>query len=220
MKVASNQNNNAIDNIPSHDLILVTGDLHIPDKTLNIPEEIKKVISLKKFSHVLCTGNVGNRNSYEFLKSLCNNPNSNFHIVKGDNLTEENNIIGSSNNSTNFPELKNVKIGDFNITIINGHQIIPWGDYDSLLSISNENSSDIVISGYTHKPEVISYEGKYFINPGSLTGAYSPLVNDPAPSFMIFIISGDVCYLYHYELNMTTKNFDVKKVEINKNKSE
>jgi putative phosphoesterase len=31
---------------------------------------------------------------------------------------------------------------------------------------------DILISGHTHKNEVNEYEGKWFINPGSVTGAY------------------------------------------------
>jgi vacuolar protein sorting-associated protein 29 len=32
---------------------------------------------------------------------------------------------------------------------------------------------DILISGHTHALNVQQYDGRYFINPGSLTGAYS-----------------------------------------------
>lgn len=31
---------------------------------------------------------------------------------------------------------------------------------------------DILITGNTHRNEVNEYEGKWFINPGSITGAY------------------------------------------------
>lgn len=31
---------------------------------------------------------------------------------------------------------------------------------------------DILISGHTHKNEVNQIDGKWFINPGSITGAY------------------------------------------------
>jgi vacuolar protein sorting-associated protein 29 len=197
------------------ELILVIGDLHIPNKSLDIHEETKKLIQLKKFQHILCTGNIGNRDSYEYLKSLCNNANNNFHCVKGENQIDDYLI-----SSMTLSEMKTIKIGEFIITLINGHQIVPWGDYEALSSIQKQTNCDILISGYTHKQEIVNYEGKYFINPGSLTGAYSPLINDPQPGFMVLVISGDVCILYQYEMSSNMKSFDVKKVEINKNKSE
>ena len=43
----------------------------------------------------------------------------------------------------------------------------------SLISqIQRQLDVDILISGHTHKNEVNEYEGKWFINPGSVTGAY------------------------------------------------
>ncbi len=195
----------------NYDLVLVTGDLHIPARVSTINEEIKNLLQLKKFQHVICTGNIGSKDALDFLKSLCNS--SNFHLVKGDLATDE-----ELENS--LQETKTVKIGDFNISLINGFQLLPWSDIEALSSVQRQTGCDILVSGYTHKQEVINYEGKYFINPGSLTGAYSPLVNDPASGFMVLVISGDVCFLYQYEFNSTLKNFEVKKLEINKNKSE
>lgn len=32
---------------------------------------------------------------------------------------------------------------------------------------------DILVTGHTHDNKVMKYEGKYYINPGSITGAYS-----------------------------------------------
>ena len=34
---------------------------------------------------------------------------------------------------------------------------------------------DILIFGHTHKFEAYEHEGKFYINPGSATGAYNPL---------------------------------------------
>ena len=33
---------------------------------------------------------------------------------------------------------------------------------------------DILLFGHTHKCEVYEHENKFYINPGSITGAYSP----------------------------------------------
>jgi vacuolar protein sorting-associated protein 29 len=198
------------------ELILITGDFHIPHRIQEIPEDIKKVFAQKnnKFSHVLCTGNVVYDSYYkeglDWLRSLSNNF-SNFHIVKSEN---------SFNLDEKYDEIKTVKIGDFIISIINGYQIVPWNDIESLSSIQKQTGCDILISGYTHIPQVVTNDGKYYVNPGSLTGAYSALIGDPSPSFMILAISGDCGILYLYELNIVTKNFEITKLDINKNKSE
>jgi vacuolar protein sorting-associated protein 29 len=198
----------------NYELVLVTGDIYIPKRIESLNEELKKVLKLKKFQHILCTGNVGNIETLHFLKSLCSN-SSNFHLVKGDQEDEE--ILKNYNN---LPETKVLKIGEFNIAVINGYQLVPWSDIETLNSAQKQSGCDILVSGYTHKQEILQLEGKYFINPGSLTGAYSPLVNDPPAGFMVLLISGDLCYLYSYEFNPTIKNFEVKKTEINKNKLE
>ncbi len=33
----------------------------------------------------------------------------------------------------------------------------------------------MLVTGHTHQNSVLEYEGKFFVNPGSITGAYSPL---------------------------------------------
>lgn len=68
---------------------------------------------------------------------------------------------------------------------------------------------DILITGHTHKNDVTEYEGKWFINPGSVTGAYSSLDSDIIPSFILLAIQGSKVVTYVYEL----KN---NKVEVSK----
>jgi vacuolar protein sorting-associated protein 29 len=72
-----------------------------------------------------------------------------------------------------MPETKVVTIGEFTIGLIHGHQVIPWGDQETLAMVQRELDCDILISGHTHKNSISSYDGKFFINPGSATGAFS-----------------------------------------------
>ena len=61
------------------------------------------------------------------------------------------------------------------IGLCHGHQIVPWGDAESLAHVQRQMDVDILIYGHTHKQEAYEKYGKYFLNPGSATGAYSPL---------------------------------------------
>ena len=149
-------------------------------------------------------GNIGSRESYDWLKSLSNN----FHAVKGEF------------DEGNLPETKVVQIGEFKIGMIHGHQIAPWGDPEALSNIQRQLNCDILLSGHTHVNNVSVYDGKYYINPGSISGAYSPLVSDPIPSFILMVIQGDYAIVYIYELNDKTKKFDVSKMEFTKNSSQ
>jgi vacuolar protein sorting-associated protein 29 len=54
-------------------------------------------------------------------------------------------------------------------------KIIPWGDEESLYNLARETDSDLIISGHTHDMKTAKLDNKTLINPGSATGAYSPL---------------------------------------------
>lgn len=75
----------------------------------------------------------------------------------------------------NYPEQKVVTVGQFKIGLIHGHQVIPWGDMASLALLQRQLDVDILISGHTHKFEAFENENKFYINPGSATGAYNAL---------------------------------------------
>lgn len=81
-------------------------------------------------------------------------------------------VRGGFDDDTTFPDHKIIQIGQFKIGLIHGHQIVPWGDAHSLAMVSRQLDVDILITGHTHRNEVNEYEGKWFINPGSITGAY------------------------------------------------
>ncbi|KAH1180379.1 hypothetical protein KIL84_009215 [Mauremys mutica] len=143
-------------------LVLVLGDLHIPHRCNNLPAKFKKLLVPGKIQHILCTGNLCTKESYDYLKTLAGD----VHIVRGD--FDEN---------LNYPEQKVVTVGQFKIGLIHGHQVIPWGDMASLALLQRQFDVDILISGHTHKFEAFEHENKFNINPGSATGAYSALEN-------------------------------------------
>ena len=182
------------------ELVLVVGDMFLPQRSPDINEQFKSILTPNKVQHVLCLGNIGNQETYDWLKSL----SKDFQIVKGDFDQEED------------PEKKVIQIGDFNIGLIHGHQVLPWGDLDSLGMIQRSLGCDIMISGHTHKTNVIVKDNILYINPGSFTGAFSPLIEDTIPSFILMVLTGDEAIVYLYTLNDRNKKFQVNKYDYKK----
>jgi len=61
-------------------LILVIGDLHIPSRAPSLPAKFKKLLVPGKIQQTICTGNITDRETYDFLRSV----SPDIHIVKGD----------------------------------------------------------------------------------------------------------------------------------------
>lgn len=145
-----------------------------------MPSKFKKLLVPGRIQHILCTGNLCTKESYDYLKTL----SSDVHVVRGD--FDE--VICSLRFSKfklkfdsrdpfqnhNYPEQKVVTVGQFKIGLCHGHQIVPWGDPESLALIQRQLDVDILVSGHTHKFEAYEHENKFYINPGSATGAYNP----------------------------------------------
>lgn len=51
--------------------------------------------------------------------------------------------------------------------------MVPLGDTESLSAVARKLDVDILVSGATHKFEAFEFEGRFFINPGSATGAFT-----------------------------------------------
>jgi vacuolar protein sorting-associated protein 29 len=58
----------------------------------------------------------------------------------------------------------------------------------------------VLITGHSHELKVSQYNGHTFINPGSITGAYSCLKINPAPSFMVLEFKKENIIVYEYSL--------------------
>ena len=186
------------------ELVLVVGDLFVPQRSPDINSQFKSILTPNKVQHVLCLGNIGSQETYDWLRSLSND----FQCVKGNFDTNE------------LPEKKCVQIGDFQIGLIHGHQILPWGDLESLSSIQREFGCDILLHGNTHQTDIKVKDGKLYINPGSISGAFSPLIEDQSPSFILMVLQGVEIVIYLYTLKDKTKKFEVSKVEYTKGAAE
>ena len=180
------------------ELVLVVGDMFVPQRSPDIDEQFKSILIPNKLQHVLSLGNIGSRESYDWLKSLSND----FHTVKGD-----------YDEDTNIPEKKVVQIGEFKIGMIHGHQVLPWGDIDALTNVQRELGCDILLSGHTHQIGIKAKDKKFYINPGSISGAFSHLIADPSPSFVLMVLQGEEARAYLYILNDKNQKFELTTVE-------
>ena len=186
------------------ELVLVVGDMFVPQRSPDINEQFKSILIPNKLQHVLSLGNIGSRESYDWLKSLSND----FHTVKGD--FDEGDI----------PEKKIVQIGEFKIGMIHGHQVLPWGDLDGLTNIQRELGCDILLSGHTHQIDIKVKDKKFYINPGSISGAFSHSIADPNPSFVLMVLQGEEAIVYLYILNDKSQKFELSKIEFSKGADE
>ena len=186
------------------ELVLVVGDMFVPQRSPDINEQFKSILIPNKIQHVLSLGNIGSRESYDWLKSLSND----FHTVKGD--FDEGDV----------PEKKVVQIGEFKIGMIHGHQVLPWGDLDALTNVQRELGCDILLSGHTHQIDIKVKDKKFYINPGSISGAFSHLIADPNPSFVLMILQGEEAIVYSYILNDKSQKFELSKIEFSKGANE
>ena len=179
-------------------LVLIVSDLYIPLKSPDIDTQFKSILVPNKIQHVLCLGNIGNQETFDWLHGL----SGDFHIVRGDYDINK-----------NFPEKKAVQIDNYRIGMIHGHQIIPMGDLDILANVQRELDCDILVHGYTHQLNINTKENKLYINPGSLSGSLSPMNEVSIPSFVLIALQGEDAIIYSYVLSDKNKKFEVGQIE-------
>ncbi|EME44367.1 hypothetical protein DOTSEDRAFT_72011 [Dothistroma septosporum NZE10] len=215
-------------------LVLVLGDLFIPDRAIDIPQKFKKLLTPGKIGQILCLGNLTSRSVYDFLVGLA----PDLQLVKGDfdiPLTatapsQDPSQPRHTDASLPIPTAlsKIVTHGSLRIGFTHGDNIIPPGDPDALLIAARQMDVDVLCWGGTCKFEAYEMEGKFFVNPGSATGAVS--WNDETlgdeeedgntPSFVLMDLQGDVLVLYVYQLKKDAEDNEsvgVEKVSFRKN---
>ncbi|OBZ89967.1 Vacuolar protein sorting-associated protein 29 [Choanephora cucurbitarum] len=170
-------------------LVLAIGDLHIPHRSHALPNKFKKLLVPGKIQKIISTGNMVDKETFDYLKTIAGD----IVAVKGD---------FDEAYSASLPQAKVITEGNLRIGIVHGHQVIPWGDAEALDITARQMEVDVLVSGHTHKFEAYEYNGRFFINPGSATGAYSsiPDINEPIPSFVLMDIQGNAVVTYVYKL--------------------
>ncbi|KIH65723.1 phosphodiesterase family protein [Ancylostoma duodenale] len=110
-------------------------------------------------THMCLDAVLPHKQPYLILISL----SSDVHVVRGDFDDE----------SLKYPDTKVVTVGQFRLGLIHGHQIIPWGDEAMLEQLARQLDVDVLVSGHSHECSVRESGGRFYVNPGSATGAFS-----------------------------------------------
>ncbi|KAK3647876.1 Vacuolar protein sorting-associated protein 29 [Elasticomyces elasticus] len=221
-------------------LVLVLGDLFIPDRAIDIPAKFKKLLTPGKIAQILCLGNLTSPSAYQFLKHLA----PDLQLVKGDFDIPHPNPSQTQQTSQQTPQnataaeasfpiptalSKVVTHGSLRIGFTHGDSILPPGDPDALLIAARQMDVDVLCWGGTCRFEAYEMEGKFFINPGSATGAVSWLDETlgeegedgggeagdygSVPSFVLMDVQGDVLVLYVYQLRVDGEGKETVGVE-------
>ena len=132
----------------------------------------------------------------------------------------------TTNSTTTFPIptalSKVVTHGSLRIGFTHGDSIVPPGDPDALLIAARQMDVDVLCWGGTCKFEAYEMEGKFFVNPGSATGADSwsdEVLGESegedanTPSFVLMDVHGDVLVLYVYQLKTDAEGVESVGVE-------
>ncbi|PIA15382.1 vacuolar protein sorting-associated protein 29-like protein [Coemansia reversa NRRL 1564] len=176
-------------------LVLVLGDIHIPQRAADIPSKFRKLLVPGKIDKILCTGNVTDRATEEYLRSIAQE----IHIVRGEFDERERVPLLSQRIVENG--LEGTDADALSIGLINGHYLVPAnGDVDTLAATARQMDVDVLVTGNTHRFEAYEEQGRFFINPGSITGGFSPLEPQPIPSFVLMEIKALDVVAYVYQL--------------------
>ncbi|CAK7270327.1 Vacuolar protein sorting-associated protein 29 [Sporothrix epigloea] len=187
-------------------LILVIGDLHIPDRALDIPAKFKKLLAPGKIGQTVCLGNLTDKQTYEYLRSVA----PDLKIVKGRFDVE----------ATALPLTQVVTHGAVRVGFLEGYTLVS-NEPDLLLAEANRLDVDVLCWGGTHKFECFEYMDKFFINPGSATGAYfsgwggdsGQAEDEIIPSFCLMDVQGISLTLYVYQLRKDANGVESVAVE-------
>jgi vacuolar protein sorting-associated protein 29 len=136
--------------------------------------QFKKLLAPGKISQTLCLGNLTDKHTYEYLRSI----SPDLKIVKGRHDVE----------ATSLPVTQVVVHGGIRIGFLEGFTLVS-PEPDLLLAEANRLDVDVLCWGGTHRFDAFEYMDKFFVNPGSATGAFHTGLGleaeHPTPSFCL-----------------------------------
>lgn len=174
--------------------ILAIGDSHIPQRAKKVPDqiynELTQITRTDKFDFTFFTGDV--IKAPNFIAFLNNLTKRKIYRVLG-NMDYYSGI----QDAPVFQDLS-VSLESNNELVIgltHGHQISPRGDHTQLENLALQYNYNILISGHTHKEEVIlTDKNVLLLNPGSVTGAWS-FIASRNPSFIVIQIEEKTSFI-------------------------
>ncbi|KAK8817610.1 hypothetical protein WA538_004329 [Blastocystis sp. DL] len=167
------------------ELVLLAGDSCLPFEAIDLPEFFKKMLIPGKFKHVLLTGNLCTERELNFFRTLCND----VVCVRGcfDEMSSTTNVVERT-------------VCGFKIVAVSGDDMMVNAT-DLLLTTTAERlNCDILVYGGTHKMSVEKKGKTVFVNPGSLTGAFSSSNPSNDPSFLLLALKPDEITVFSYQM--------------------
>jgi vacuolar protein sorting-associated protein 29 len=174
-------------------LILILGDYYIPSSESDIPIPFKKLLVPGKISAVFSTGNL-DRETLQYLSTISN------QVI---NIRGKLDSLKTKDSQT--IEFLNFKFGIQN-SLMN--------DHFHLEGLARKLDVDVLITGGSHEFKAYEKDKRFYIDPGSITGAFKLELNDVVPSFVLMDLGTMGFSLYIYKLiNDVVK---VEKMDFNK----
>jgi vacuolar protein sorting-associated protein 29 len=163
-------------------LVLVIGDFFIPEREMDLPHKFKKLLVPGKINVILSTGNCSKR-TFEYLEQVCPTVIS----IRGQ-------IDSTRTKDRCVVEYENFKIGLVENSFIDKHDV-QHKEY-----LARQMNVDILVSGGTHRFEAYEHHDRFYIDPGSATGAFTLESDDIVPSFVLMDLNTSGFSLYIYKL--------------------
>lgn len=160
-------------------LILLIGDYFIPSRESDLPEKFKKLLVPGKISAILSTGNV-QKETLDYLETISHQV---FNIRGSDDSLKckESQIV----------EFKGIKFG-----VVNPLLYEPL----TLEQLARKMDVNVLVTGGTHQFEAYERNSRFYINPGSCTGAFTVDVDTVIPTFVLMDLGSMGFSLYIYKL--------------------
>lgn len=123
------------------------------------PSQFKKLLTPGKIGQVLALGNLTSRPVYDYLRSI----SPDLKLVRGRYDAAD----------ASLPLSGVVQHGSLRIGFLEGFTVVAPREADLLLAEANKMDVDVLCWGGTHKFDAYEYGDKFFVNPGSATGAFT-----------------------------------------------
>ncbi len=134
--------------------VLLIGDIHIPDKSEEIPKEF--IEKAEVCDLIICTGDLTEDRVLDRLMKI-----KKIRAVKGEK------------DYIDLPQQDLVGVEKMKFGVVHGNQIEEDEDKDrteELMEFADLLGADVLVTGHTHQPFRTEKNGKVLLNPGSATG--------------------------------------------------
>eukprot|EP00890_Picochlorum_soloecismus_P001829 jgi/Picsp_1/2647/NSC_00877-R1_vacuolar protein sorting 29 protein len=181
-------------------LVLSIGDANVPFRSSAIPQKLRALLQPGKIHQILCTGNICDQDTLDFLRSVT----SNIVVSQGD-----------YDEMTSWPETPVLTLGDFKVGVCHGHQVVPTDDKRSIAELQRRLGVEILVKGNAAEFGAYRHEGCIVIHPGSATGTGLHGRKRHKASFALMDIKGSKAIVYVYQLDINDE-VKVEKIEFSK----